>query len=34
MTDVYFEGYGVWLVWEDEEASYPISESLSSKWSF
>jgi hypothetical protein len=26
MTDVYFEGYGVWLVWEDEEASYAMSE--------
>jgi prophage regulatory protein len=26
MTDVYFEGYGVWLVLEDEKASYPISE--------
>ena len=26
MVDVFFRGYGVWLVWEDEEANYPISD--------
>ena len=26
MIDVFFSGYGAWLVWEDEEANYPISD--------
>ena len=34
MIDVYFEGYGVWFVWEDEEASYPISERYSANGVF
>lgn len=25
MVDVFFEGYGVWMVWEDAEANYPVS---------
>jgi hypothetical protein len=26
VVEVFFRGYGAWLVWEDAEASYPVSE--------
>ncbi len=34
MTDIYFEGYGVWLAWDDSEANYPLTERYYAKGVF